>query len=780
MKLVADSPMAVGWLPWSFEPGSSRLVVAVKATLDLPREGVATLASEQVFVTGDEHWDDDVDRTVRYATDLELLKPQGEVWLTGTLRTREPVRELSCRARVGGVDLSFAVVGDRHWRADGGMTAPEPFTTMELCWERCFGGHRFHANPVGRGIGPDPNDPEGRVALPNIEHPTRVIRSPAERPEPAGAWPIPRAWPERARFLGTYGADYARTRWPYFAADMSWRYGQAAREAQRVAGYWRGDEEIELHHLHPEHRVVRCRLPGLRPRVFLHERERPHGPLREVGLVLDTIAMDAGEGKAFAIWRGSTPCASESLDELTHLYLTQEPLGQARTEQEYLGAFFARVRSMWEEEQAFEAEAPEPPAPQAAPEPPRVGAEPETPPTPAEILEARRRDALAQGWPEELVAELFPTEAPSAAEPDPKAIRAKLEAARAAAEQLGMGDAATLLRGVLAHMDAPPASDDAEPASRAEPPPGLWTAQERRDQVQQRIDAGEPLRGLDLADADLSLMNLAGRDLSGCILVRADLRGATLDGAILDGAILDEAKLEGATLRGASLREASFAFVEADGVDFTAAVLEDARAQRASLAGAIFRQVQARGLELEECLAVGADFERAQLEEAELGASNFDEANFRDAVLTDARLAGASLRCACLDRIDAAKLRATDGADLSEAKVRWAMLAGATFAGGILIGTKLAESNLTRASFAAARLDGAELLAVRARAASFAGAYMAGASLAGADLYGARFEAAQLTYANLANTNLYEAELWRADLTHAVLDGANVEGTKLA
>ena len=75
---------------------------------------------------------------------------------------------------------------------------------------------------------------------------------------------------------------------------MSWRYGQAAREAQRIAGYWRGDEEIELHHLHPEHRVVRCRLPGLRPRVFLHERERPHGPLRELGLVLDTIAIDAG------------------------------------------------------------------------------------------------------------------------------------------------------------------------------------------------------------------------------------------------------------------------------------------------------------------------------------------------------------------------------------------------------------------------------------------------------------------------------------------------------
>lgn len=783
MKLVADSPMAVGWLPWSFEPGSMRLVVAVKATWDLPREGLATLAREQAFVTGDEHWDDDVDRTVRYATDLELLKPQGEVWLTGTLRTREPVRELSCRARVGDVEMGFAVVGDRRWRTDGGMTPPEPFTEMELSWERCFGGPRFEANPVGRGIAPHPSDPEGRVALPNIEHASHVIRAPSERPEPAGAWPVPRTWPERARLLGTYGADYARTRWPYFAEDMSWRYGQAAREAQRIAGYWRGDEEIELHNLHPEHRMVRCRLPGLRPRVFLHERDRPHGPLREVGLVLDTIAIDAGEGRAFAVWRGSTACVSEALEELTHLYLTQEPLGQARAEQEYLGAFVARVRAMWEEEQAFEAEAPPPPAAHPAPEPPPVTAEAaESPPTPAELVEARRRDALAQGWPDELVAELFPVEPPTAVEPDPEAARAKLEAACAAAEQLGMADAANLLRGVITQMDA--AASEGEPddagAPRPEPPPGLWTPQERRDQVQRRIDAGEPLRGLDLADADLSLMNLAGRDLSGCILVRADLRGACLDGAVLDGAVLDEAKLEGARLRGASLREASFSFVEADGVDFTAAVLDHAQAQRASLAGAIFRQVQGSGLELEECLAVGADFERAQLEEAELGASNFDEANFRDATLTDARLVGASLRCACLDRIDGAKLRASDGADLSEARVRWAMLAGATFAGSFLIGTKLTESNLTRASFAGARLEGAELLAVRARAASFAGARMAGASLAGADLYGARFEAAQLANANLTNASLYEAELWRADLTGAVLDGANVEGTKLA
>ncbi|RZO59301.1 MAG: DUF2169 domain-containing protein, partial [Sandaracinaceae bacterium] len=139
MKLVADSPLRVGWLPWQFAPGDWRLVVAVKATVELVREGTARLADEQAFVTGDLFWDDDVERSVRYDGDLALTKPQGEVWLTGTVRTPEPVRELACSARVGDVAMRFSVIGDRWWRSDGGQTEPAPFSEMPLCWERCFG-----------------------------------------------------------------------------------------------------------------------------------------------------------------------------------------------------------------------------------------------------------------------------------------------------------------------------------------------------------------------------------------------------------------------------------------------------------------------------------------------------------------------------------------------------------------------------------------------------------------------------------------------------------------
>ena len=780
MKLIDDSPLRAGWLPWRFGPGDWRLVVAAKATFELPREGVCTLADEQAFVTGDAFWEDDPERSVRYDGDLALVKPQGEAWLTGTLRAAEPVRELACAARVGDVDMRFSVVGDRWWRPDGGMSPPEPFTEMPLAWERCFGGPGFAPNPLGRGIAPDET---GRVALPNIEQSGRLIRSPNERPEPAGAWPISRAWPERARRMGrTYDAAYMRERWPYFAEDFDWRYFQAAREAQRIRGYWRGDEVIELDNLHPTERRVRCQLPGIKPRAFVHERSRPQGPLREVGLVLDTIAIDAGEGRAFVVWRGSTPCTGEAYDaDFLHLYLTHEPLDAPHRESEYLHAFIGRLRALWEEQQAFEAE-PLPPSDEStrvdvAP----VDASPVEPPSAEDVLEAEREKARERGWPEEVIEHLYPVTPP--APRDAAAQRAELEAARGVAAELGLGEAAAVLGRALEELDldrAPVERRRARSRLGPEPPPGLWTSQELRDIALARLAAGESLAGMTLVEADLSLLDLSGRDLSGAVLVRADLTGATLDRADLTGATLDGAKLEGATLREANLSGATLSLAEADGADFTGAVMDDAIAERAMLSGAVFRKVRGARLALEECLAVRADFTGASITEAELTRSNFDEANFRGATLTDTRIEGASLRRACLDQVDAARLRASDGTDLSEASLRWARLDGATFAQSILIGARFTESDLTRASFAEARLEGAELLAVDARGASFAGAIMSAASLAGSNLLGVRFEGTRLNLSDLSGSNLYGAELWRADVTDARLDGANVEGTKLA
>ncbi len=784
MKLVDDSPLRVGWLPWQFAPGDVRLVVVVKATVDLPREGVASLAEEQAFVTGDELWDDDVERSVRYASDLALVKPRAETWITGTVRSREPVRALACEARVGDVEMGFDVIGDRWWEPGGSMTKPELFDEMELCWERCFGGPGFDANPLGRGVGPDPGDELGRIALPNVEEHKRLIRSVEDRPKSVGAWPIPASWRSRARRVGSaYGGSYLRSRWPYFAEDFQWKYFQAAPKRQWRNEYWRGDEPVELSNLHPEHRRIRCSLPGIKPRVFMHEEAGPNRSFGEVGLVLDTIAIDAGQGKAFLVWRGATPIQTERYEEIAHLYVTHEPLGQPRTRDAYYAAFAACLKAQLEREQGYEAAPAPPPTPgtRSASEPEKREAQAASPPAPSaeEVLEARRQEALEDGVPPSLVDVLYPSASDMPLPRSLAELRAELEANAAVAEELGQTELRDSLREDIAALDEKMAARAAA-APKVEPPPGLWTPQELRDEVQRRIDAGEPLTRMKLTGADLSLMDLSGQDLSGSLLVRADLSQANLDGATLDGAVLDEAAITDATLRGARLVGASLTLVDGSRADFTKATLTDARFERAMLDGTRFDNVDAEGVGIEECLCVGARFDGAVLVEAEMARSNFDEASFVGANLTDARLDGSSLRRANMDGIVADKLRASDGADLSEALLRYARLRGATFARSLCIGTKFTESDLSRASFAEARLEGAELLAVRARAASFTQANMAAASLAGADLLGARFEGADLRLADLSVANAYQAEFWQANVADIRLDGANVEGTKLA
>src|SRR5690606_14576932 len=95
---------------------------------------------------------------------------------------------------------------------------------------------------------------------------------------------------------------------------------------QQIDGYWRGDEEIALLHLHPEHASLRCRLPGVAAHAFLV----PQGSdrLHDVGLALDTITVDADAGVVYCVWRGVTEVAREDLSDVLHLYVAHEEAGE--------------------------------------------------------------------------------------------------------------------------------------------------------------------------------------------------------------------------------------------------------------------------------------------------------------------------------------------------------------------------------------------------------------------------------------------------------------------
>ena len=138
-------------------------------------------------------------------------------------------------------------------------------------------------------------------------------------------------------------------------------------------------------------------------------------------------------------------------------------------------------------------------------------------------------------------------------------------------------------------------------------------------------------RNLELTSVDLRQAKLTGLDLAGCALIDCDLRdvdltgvdfyhswlsGSLLDGAALRGADLRKTDLTGVSARGADLGGASLFRTWAPDADFRAADLSRTDLGYAELLGA-----DLRGAHFEE-----ADFDQTWLSQAVFGADSWASA----------------------------------------------------------------------------------------------------------------------------------------------------------
>lgn len=130
---------------------------------------------------------------------------------------------------------------------------------------------------------------------------------------------------------------------------------------------------------------------------------------------------------------------------------------------------------------------------------------------------------------------------------------------------------------------------------------------------------------------------------------------------------------------------------------------------------------------------------------ANLNGANLSEANLRWANLSRANLSGANLRWANLSRAY------FGGANLSEADLSEANLSGANFSGANLSWANLSGAYLSEANLSRAYLSGADL----------SDANLSGADLSRADLNGANFSGADLSEANLSSADLSRADRFR-------------------
>ncbi|HWS13666.1 MAG TPA: DUF2169 domain-containing protein [Rhodocyclaceae bacterium] len=715
----------------------------------------------------------------------------------------EPVPGLAVRARLGSIEKTLVVFGERYW-IGAGISKPRPFVEMPLDWAHAYGGPDFAENPQGKGHRhTDGEQPEVRW-LPNVESPASPLVRPDQKARPAGFGPVDAAWPQRRALSGTYGSDWLKQHFPALPPDADWRYFNAAPADQHFPGYLQGDETYLLEHMHPARPAIGGTLPGARVRCFVVAAGGEPDTLRELKTQLTTVWFFPAIERAVLVYHTVLQVADEAASDVGVLLGAVEALEAPRTTEHYQSV----LRQRLDKEKGF-------------------------------LHALRERDLAPAGWRLEIDA-LMSMPEPTIAS---RRGRRKLELALADLQQrlTAIGaDPATIPQG-LPEMDLPKSLDEladyvgrklaeaeaqqAESQRKAQAleqstrelygrlglkyddvkrhlrgigsGPPRFSAERKIAEFQAAISslgaAGHPAAayeeniagtgmyekwrelermGLEgyrrsahlrdpalpmpderrgkvhayLAGVDCSALKLAGRDLTG-----ADLSGLDLSGIDLAGALLESAKLDGAIL---------------DGADLSGAVLA-----HASLAGV---------------RAAGADFRGANLGRARFGSAELHRCDLRDCVLAYADLRGASLRGSVLKGATLLDTAFGD-TDLSEADCSQLMfvrcrLSGVRFERARLARASFIEVDLERASFAAANAEAATFVTAKldgadCRQADFSGAcFVEGTSALRADFTGARLDRANLRGCPLDGALFVRASLADADLSEAALNGADLRG----
>jgi uncharacterized protein YjbI with pentapeptide repeats len=762
--------------------------------------------------------------------DEGLAKTRGELLVAGSFHAPGgvPVPASFVRVQLGAVDKRLAVLGDRIWKDDV-PTEPEPIAVMPVDWPHALGGAGFDRNPYGKGAAPVEVDGQPVQPLPNIEHDGALLRSPTERPEPAGFSAMDLTFAQRRARAGTYDDRWLEEHFPGLPPDAAPTFFNVAPEDQWIDGFFGGDETFVVENMHPDTARLEGRLPGLVTRAFATRKARDGERFDEIPMRWDTVWLFPSAGIGVVIAHGKIPVAEDDAADVVHLACACEDPTALRTIDHYQAVLARRLdkdkgaiaglsdsdlmpprasgvapnlaeqdigrwvksenlhahnmkrgeaRLRADRRALIEAEGLDPKDYGLDEPPPDPPAPPDDPDALAAYIEEQTANADAQ------MADL-----------DAKAAAAK-EQARAVAEEMGEDFDAMMAQGEQKGMGPPkpPPLDEADledldAALREQllrqhaglvdmyrrfghlQPTAAAMAPEDAERTRVLVglarDTGEGLAERDLTGADLSGINLAGVDLSRAFLEAANLSGCDLSGANLEGAVLAKADLRGAKLAGARMRGANLG-----GARLGGAVLDDV-----DLTEGILSRAELDGARITRSKLTGVDWLETRVGAVDLTGSVLGDCNILNADLSGAQLAGVDLTGANL--VDCT----LDGADLSNAVLhkttfvrctgRGVSFRGAQLRQGVMVhGSSFPEADFSDADLERANLRGTDLTGAR-----FDRANLAEADISECDLTGGRLERVVLRGGALVRTNLTRATLRGANLMDATVFKARVPGT---
>jgi hypothetical protein len=297
--------------------------------------------------------------TVKFESDLIPFKIATDVVLLGQAYAPagQPAAMLGVSLSVGKYRKDLVIFGDRvarfNGRRDPSFTDPQPFKTMELRYERAYGGVDLYSEPKMQCIYPRNHLGRGYVVantqrsvenllLPNLEDPANRL-SPANlcvgnfqewerQPVPQGFGWTHKSWLPRAGYAGVmpsqrgleqelrkaYGTLLAPgQREKYVQAKtvvMDFRFFNGASPGLALP-FLAGDEPVTLLNLDPQGKLEFL-LPGDRPRISVNLGQGAQEP----PVVLHTVMIRADERQVDLVWRCAVPYGGpDSLPELKQM-----------------------------------------------------------------------------------------------------------------------------------------------------------------------------------------------------------------------------------------------------------------------------------------------------------------------------------------------------------------------------------------------------------------------------------------------------------------------------
>jgi len=725
--------------------------------------------------------------------DYGIPKASGEVLLAGEARAPggAPVESLEVGFRLGALEKRLRVSGQRIWQYHHDhfrFTRPHPFTTMPLGWESSYGGPNFPENPLGKGHGARDRVAARKPAeLPNVEPVGRPVLQIDDVPMPAGFGPIRETWPQRKRLMGTYDAKWHDTLFPGFAADIDWRYFNAAPPDQRFEGFFKGDEPFVIAGCHEDQPMLRGRLPAIRVRAFVNQEVADRVALIEVGMRAETVYLFPNALTGVVLYRGALEVSDSDGKDIQELILAYEKLSDEPRPFDYYLDFHGKRTDPdtgWmyifsETRLGPELTEDDRTAREAA----RIEED-----RAAEILKTEKRDFVLELLAEEhgvaVPADLLEMEGEDDGLKTVIPMPTRDEIDRLDIDLPGIMAAADQLR-----TEASAKIDDLMEMATAERAKAEASLESKRDEIEDLI--GQPLT----ADPD----TLAKQ--------RAQIRAYALDGALrfgLEEALEPEAviqAMETATAEmgsatppaatGGRLSEADKENLEGlDKIPFDIdGFLDELTARAPKPDGPVWSED--KSAEHRATMSGMRDELRDAMRQMRLLALKplapedpLDPVVARElgVLILEELAAGRSLAGADLAGADLAGADLS-GADLSGTYLEAADLTGATLAGATLAGAVLAGAVLTDANLTGADLAGANLAAIEAERAIFTAAdltdcMLIDAALAGADLSDTALGAANLLNADLTGARLERSTAEKAKLIRAKLDHVSAKGVR--